>query len=747
MSLIGARRAGTPSIEHSAGIGWSTAFAYPIAAGAGFVILLLEITAGRLLAPAVGVSLETWTGIIGIVLAGYAFGDAVGGALADRYPSPRLPAIVLLLAGMAVLAAAPLADLFAGILLAAPLFVRVILLSALVLLVPSTLLGAILPIVTRLTLRATGAAGRTAGGLSAASTASSVLGVILGGFVVLEHFGVHAILRASGVALAALAAVPLLAGPTQARRQEIALPTEAPDRPSTHYAVPAPLLFAALAGASIMVVELAAARVIGPLFGNSLYTWGSVIGATLLGISLGNALGGLLADRRPLPSLLAAAMALSGAAVFAVLLLPYVYSRVWSGLPRALFAALPAAVTLPLLIGAMLLPAAVGFGTISPILIRLSLRSVGRSGNLVGRVYAAQAIGSIAGTFAAGFVLISWLGARAAVLLVAEGAVLLGVLLAGIGTDRPPRPLLRAAAAAAFAVTLLAAATGRVPSPCLRESNYYCIRVLDVGPHTRALALDGLIHSYVDLQDPAHMEYDHEQGWAALVEDLAAEGHVAPRALFIGGGGYVFPRYLQRRLPQSRIEVVEIDPAVTQTAQAELGLSPDMPWRIVHEDGRQFFLGGARHEYDLIFTDVFRDAYSIPYHLTTLEFARHVAGALNNDGVYAVNIVDGRPGLFVRSFVRTLQQVFRHVYLLPAGADWRQNVQTIFVVFASQDPLDLTRITARRPRGVPSLTLVPLSNEDLATYLAAGPSIVLTDDRAPVEQFLARVYAEVVRDR
>lgn len=70
----------------------------------------------------------------------------------------------------------------------------------------------------------------------------------------------------------------------------------------------------------------------------------------------------------------------------------------------------------------MLLPSAVGFGTISPILIRLSLRSLGRAGSLVGRVYAAQAVGSIAGTFAAGFALISWLGARAVILLIAEGA-------------------------------------------------------------------------------------------------------------------------------------------------------------------------------------------------------------------------------------------------------------------------------------------------------------------------------------
>jgi len=75
-------------------------------------------------------------------------------------------------------------------------------------------------------------------------------------------------------------------------------------------------------------------------------------------------------------------------------------------------------------------------------------------------------------------------------------------------------------------------------------------------------------------------------------------------------------------------------------------------------------------------------------------------------------------------------------------------VLTIFVVFAAQQPLDLRAITARRPPGVTGeIPLVPLTGEELAGYLAAGPSVVLTDDHAPVENFLARVYAEAVRER
>jgi len=728
---------------------WSARLAYPVVFAAGGAILLLEITAGRLLAPVVGVSLETWTGIVAVVLAGFALGDALGGRLVDRFPSPRLLAAALALAGGAVILAAPVRDRLYGALLDAPVLLRVTLISVAVLLPPTTLLGSVLPAVTRLTLRSTGEAGRVAGGLSAISTVSNVLGVGVGGFILLEYVGVRAILGGAGAVLLIAALIPLVA------RSVGGGPAPPPARGAGMTAgMLATLLLAGAGGAGVMMVELAATRIVAPLFGSSLYTWAAVIGAVLLGISLGNALGGRLADRRPSPALLGGALVLAGATTLLVLLLPFLYSRALSGVVTALLARLSPAFGLPLLVGAMLLPPAAGFGALSPIIIRLTLRHPGEAGRIVGRVYASQAIGSIAGTFAAGFWLIGLLGARAVILVVAEGIVLLGVLLSAApraaGAPRV-RPAFRWGAAAACILTVAAAATGGVPSPCLRESNYYCIRILKQGDARRALVLDSLIHSYVDLRTPDALGYDYERGWAVLLDEVAARrppGAAPLRALFIGGGGYTFPRYMYSVAPASRIDVVEIDPAVTAVAHAELGLPAETPIRTWNEDGRQFFLRRPEYRYDLILLDVFRDAYSIPYHLTTREFADQVAGALAADGVYAVNIVDGRPGLFVRTYTRTLQQVFPYVYLLPAGEDWRQNVQTIFVLFASRRPLDLADLMRRRPPGVDTpLSLVPLAPEDLAAFLTAGPPVILTDDHAPVEHYLARVYAEVVRSR
>jgi hypothetical protein len=732
--------------------------------GAGFCILLLEITAGRLLAPAVGISLETWTGIIGIVLIGFAVGDALGGRLIDRFPTPRALALTLAAAGIAMLLSMPVAGALRGAWLDAPIVLRVVAISAAVLFLPCALLGAVAPIAARLTLRAVEQAGRTAGGLSAVASASSVLGVILGGFFLLERFGVRAILTGAGAALVALAAAVWgLAG----RRIGIAAsPTPRVRQGPRHTAAAQPLLYLvpALSGAAVMAVELAGARIIAPLFGASLYTWASVIGVILLGISLGNAMGGWLADRTPSMGLLGSVLIGAGAATLLVLAGPYLYADVWPQAIRGLLAAVPPAASLPLLIGGMLFLPALLFGATSPIVIRVMLTEVDEAGGLVGRVYAAQAAGSVAATFATGFLLISRLGARAVILLVAEGVLLAGVLLAEQGRRRMVARPFRVAAAGAFALVLIASVTGRVPSPCLRESNYYCIRVLSQGEHIRVLALDSLFHSYLDLRDPTALLYEYEQGFAMIAAEYAAlvpgspgDGSAAGatgdltavgplRVLLMGGGGYIVPRYLRRVYPASMIEVVEIDPAVTAVAHDALGLAHG-GMTIRHQDGRQFLMRRPRATYDLIFGDTFRDAYSAPYHLATVEATAMIADALRPGGIFAVNVVDGREGLFFRSYLRTLRHVFRHIAVLPVGANWQTSVQTTYVLVASQRPLDPTRILTRRPPGVPRRVDLVTVPAEIVDRLMADPAVLLTDDRAPVDQFLARLYAAAVREK
>jgi len=260
-----------------------------------------------------------------------------------------------------------------------------------------------------------------------------------------------------------------------------------------------------LSNTCIMVLELVASRLIAPRLGVSLYTWTSVIGVILAGISIGNYLGGRLADRYASPFFLGVILALASLATLSTLALANALSSV--GLPQNL----PLLVSVVAYIAALFLLPSLVLGCVSPIVIKLSLTDLQRSGTTVGKIYAWSSVGSIVGTFATGFWLIAWFGTRTVVLLVA--AILLAMAIWFLTATRPRR----AAMAALVVVLLFGGAVwlldrgGDLQGECLRETNYYCIKVHDKdmgdGSRVRELVLDRLVHSYSDLDDPTHLVY------------------------------------------------------------------------------------------------------------------------------------------------------------------------------------------------------------------------------------------------
>jgi hypothetical protein len=179
-----------------------------------------------------------------------------------------------------------------------------------------------------------------------------------------------------------------------------------------------------VASVCIMVLELTASRLIARYVGNSLYTWTSVIGVVLAGISIGNYLGGWLADRfaphRVLPWLFIA----SGALTFSVLLLNNWAARterpgemnwqLWVMLVVAWVFFLPA----------------LSLGTISPVTASMALARSAKTGITVGNIYAWGALGSIVGTFLTGFWLIGEFGSPQVIWMTAATLVFMGFLVA-----------------------------------------------------------------------------------------------------------------------------------------------------------------------------------------------------------------------------------------------------------------------------------------------------------------------------
>lgn len=184
----------------------------PVAAGfvvfaTSGAVLVLEILAGRLLAPYVGVTLETYTGIIGTVLAGIAVGSWLGGKLADRVEPRKLLGPSVILGGVLALAAVPAVTFF-GMGLAGGGPGAIVVLSTVGFFAPAAVLSAVTPTVVKLQLASLAQTGRVVGRLSALGTAGAIFGTFVTGFLLIAAFptrpiilGLGGLLVAGGVVL------------------------------------------------------------------------------------------------------------------------------------------------------------------------------------------------------------------------------------------------------------------------------------------------------------------------------------------------------------------------------------------------------------------------------------------------------------------------------------------------------------------------------------------------------------------
>ncbi len=497
--------------------------------------------------------------------------------------------------------------------------------------------------------------------------------------------------------------------------------------PTSSQSLSLPVAFAIVfvANFCILVLEIVAGRLMAPRVGVSLYTWTSAIGVILAGISLGNYIGGKLADRHAGRQRLAGQFILSAFASASVIGMVNLVGAPGFDIPVIL--GVLAAYTI-----VFLLPSTV-LGTISPMVVKLTLTDLDQTGNVVGKINAAGASGSILGAFATGFVFISWFGTRAIVWSVSCTLLVIGLLiLARADSGNRRAALVSGLLFGALTIGLYAA--GLLSNPCLRETNYYCIKVEERSENVRALILDRLVHSVNNLEDVTELYYDYEQIYAGVMAGLF-EAESRPRVLTLGGGGYNFPRYLEVIFPGSRLDVVEIDPGVTETAHSELGLAEDTTITTFNDDARRFmFYLPEGMQYDVILGDVFNDL-SVPYHLTTLEFDRQIADRLAPGGIYMLNLIDGQELGFLRALVHTLRQVFPYVYVSPTEAGLGERERQTYVILAAREPLDsLLNSDALAGRFV--------TPEALQEAMDARPPVLLTDDHAPVDNLLLPVVED-----
>src|SRR4030043_900859 len=165
-----------------------------VAFNASFRTLVSELVAGRIMAPYVGVSLYTWTSIIGVVLAGISMGAYLGGRIAHRYPRSSTLGWLLFLSGLGAFSISPLTNLIGGAQFHTSLMTRILLITTIIFFIPSCLLGMISPVVVKLTLNNLEKTGNVVGKIYAFSTLGSILGTFATGFFLISWMGTRHIL-------------------------------------------------------------------------------------------------------------------------------------------------------------------------------------------------------------------------------------------------------------------------------------------------------------------------------------------------------------------------------------------------------------------------------------------------------------------------------------------------------------------------------------------------------------------------
>jgi spermidine synthase len=468
-----------------------------------------------------------------------------------------------------------------------------------------------------------------------------------------------------------------------------------------------------LTSAAVLVIEILAARLLAPYLGVSLEVFTGIIGVILAGISVGAWLGGRAADRGD-PRRLPGPLLISGG--LAALAAPLIIDGVGPALPTDAGSIVFAAV-----IG-FFVPAAL-LSAIPPVIVKIQLDSLDVTGRVVGTYSAIGTAGAILGTFVTGFVLIAAFPTRP--IVVALGAVLAiaGVILWSTRTKWAVTSL---GIAGALSVALLA-----FSGPCEYETAYHCaiIEVDETRESGRTLLLDRMRNSYVDLEDPAHLEFRYIQLIVDIIEIEAPAGGLD--VVSIGGGGFTLPGYIEHTRPQSRNTVLEIDSKLVDIGRNELALTDEIT--VVVDDARTSLRSVASDHADVVIGDAYSGA-SVPWHLTTVEFNEQIERVLAGSGTYIMNVIDYGTLEFIRAESATLLEVFAHVALFAPPQYLAGRGGGNFVLVASQEPIDVAAIETRiTERGGSE---IGIEDELLRHFIGESP--VLTDDYAPVDQMLGR---------
>jgi len=467
-------------------------------------------------------------------------------------------------------------------------------------------------------------------------------------------------------------------------------------------------------GAGVMALEMAGMRLLEPYLGNTIYIWGALIAVFMGALAIGYYAGGKLADKFPEFGKLGIIFTV---AALWILIVPYAGNFVGKMTIRAFDDPRLQACAASMVLFAV---PCVLLGMVTPFLVRLSVNELSGVGGTAGTLYAVSTAGSIAGTFAVSFVLPELIGTMATLWGI---GVLLAILATVCFWNRFLHNVLSMLvtsgilSAAFFLMTeaegQLAAVTNFPYLPaghklrkaeqggnlCFRESAYHNINVFE----------SQLNYDTAQLLRPPfrarYMMFNQQVESGCLLKDgkvirpiqttcryvrfftcgILVAGKAPRRIAMLGSGGGVGVQLLADDYPDTeRIDVVDIDRAVFELAGKYFDYPyPDKSESFIRNhitDGRRFLTKADDKEYDLLIMDVFTSGGRVPQHLVTEEFFRLASTKISGKGTLTINLIgniNSPDERFLPAVIKTLQKVFRHVYIFPRDRNRRANVMIV----------------------------------------------------------------------
>jgi len=446
------------------------------------------------------------------------------------------------------------------------------------------------------------------------------------------------------------------------------------------------LIITFISGALIMIFEIIGARLLAPFIGTSFYVWTALIGFILASLSIGYHLGGKWIDKKPDItwlgySFFGAAFSLIYVFLIKDHFLHWITAHVHGIKPASIIASL-----------VLFVPASIFFGSVSPMVAKLILKDMDHTGKTMGNVFTFSTIGSLFGTFFAGFYLLPTFTLSQILM----GIIITSFIPAIIIFIRLKKWGFLSISFLGIILMFYAFVNKTEDSTFLleKESLYNSIKVYKtIDYHTN----DSILIMQLGMQRAGGMSLTkRELPYNYLYYFKLAE-HFNPQfssALMLGGAAYGFPKYYLKAYPEANMDVVEIDEEVTAVAEAFFHLDRSNPrLHIFHEDARTF-INHSKQKYDVIYSDTFRNAISLPYQLTTVEAIKKQYDLLNEGGLVMVNViqaVEGKASLFLQAEMQSFKEVFPQVFLFAdAGNNKRKQIQsTIIVALKSDKPVPL----------------------------------------------------------